>query len=57
VETAPETNGIETPVSPVKITSPVAPTKPAEPSKPKVSSMESNMAKLSAMNGNFFADF
>ena len=57
VETVPETNGIETPLSPVKITSPVAPTKPAEPTKPKVSSMESNMAKLSAMNGNFFADF
>lgn len=45
------------PVSPVVAPSPVAAPKPVEPPKPKVSTLESNMAKLSAMNGNFFADF
>lgn len=57
VEAHPESNRVEAPISPVKITTPVVPPKPVEPMKPKVSSMESNMAKLSAMNGNFFADF
>jgi ADP-ribosylation factor GTPase-activating protein 2/3 len=39
------------------ITAPVTLPKPVGPPKPPASTMQSNMAKLSAMNGDFFSDF